>query len=283
MGRRVDERPPHGHGPGRTGRVAGGTHAAGDAGPPRAGGARGARRAGEHLPPPRAAREGGDRPGPRDGRPVRRRPGRGLVRGRARAVRDPATADRRAHRPPDLRGGGAANPLLAGGGDTARRDPAGPVLPARRRRQRPCAAHRRRPADLPGWAEATRDRIGGAAGRGLAADGRGGWQRRATSATVATRSCGRSRSRAATPRRSRSWARCTPAPTHRRDRWPSRRREHWWLPAPPRWSSGSRRHWARGVSRTRTGTCSAPCEPSSGRHGWAARRSGSSTPRTRRA
>ena len=36
----------------------------------------------------------------------------------------------------------------------------------------------RRPADLPGRPEAARDRAGGAAGRGLAADRRPGWQRR---------------------------------------------------------------------------------------------------------
>ena len=76
-----------------------------------------------------------------------RGPRRRLVRGRARAVRDPAAADRRADRPADLRRGGAPGAVLAGGRRGARGHPAGPVLPARpapstHRRRSPPAVRR---------------------------------------------------------------------------------------------------------------------------------------------
>ena len=54
LGRRLDERPPHRHGPGRAGAVARGAHAARDARPPRARACASGTRAVEHVPPPGA-------------------------------------------------------------------------------------------------------------------------------------------------------------------------------------------------------------------------------------
>ena len=92
---------------------------------------------------PVLARQGGDRPRPRDGRPLRPRPRRGLVRGRARAVRARPAADRAADRPARVGGGHAPGAVLGGGRRAAGRDPRRSVLPARpapstlRRRERP--------------------------------------------------------------------------------------------------------------------------------------------------
>ena len=166
-------------------------------------------------------------------------PGRRLVRGRARAVRDPAAADRRAHRPADLRGRGAAGAVLAGGGGPARRDPAGPVLPAG-------AAPSTRPPPLtPGGPPIF---LGGQKPRGIALAARraAGW--------LLTGHRGRRRRLLRGPARRRS-SRALEAegrdPADVRDRRPGahrrrrgravagarRRRGRWSRPAPPRWSS----------------------------------------------
>ena len=57
----------------------------------------------EHVPPPGGARQGRDRPGPRDGRAVHPRARCRLARGRARPVRHPDAADAGALRPASSR------------------------------------------------------------------------------------------------------------------------------------------------------------------------------------
>ena len=100
-------------------------------------------RAVDHVPASGRPGQGGDRPRPRDRRPVHRRPGRRLARRRARPVRHPDAADAGALRPVRVGGPRAARALVRRPRRAARRHPPRPVLPACRGDQRAAAADRR--------------------------------------------------------------------------------------------------------------------------------------------
>ena len=110
------------------------------------------------LRAPVARRESRDGPRPRDRRDIRAGPRRGLVRGRARAIRDRPAADRApestASSQPSGRSRPCSPPEAAGPPGVTRDDP---FYPLERRDRRPTAADRRRPADLSRRSEASRD------------------------------------------------------------------------------------------------------------------------------
>ena len=129
----------------------------------------------------------------------------------------------------------------------------------------PRAAHPGRTADLPGRAEAARHRAGGAAAAGWLLTGHRGRRRGVLRRPPRRRSSGRSRPSAATPPRSSSWARCTPAPMRLRGHGRSSGAGDGGGRGHRDGGRASRRRWGRGRWRTRTGTSWGRCARSSGR------------------
>ena len=183
-----------------------------------------ARRAVRDVPPPGRPGQGRHGPGSRHRRALHRRSGRRLARGRARAVRDPDAADAGTLRPLRIGRARAPGAVVRGGRGAARRDPPGPVLPARRGDQRTAAADPGRAAAVARRAEAARASRwpprSPMAGRCPTVVALGQPSRpRATSARSARRSWPPSRRSAATRRRSRSAPRSRPGRPREDRRW----------------------------------------------------------------